>query len=147
MSQQTAVLQEVLDQAHLYKQNASLKNGLPSMPVRNVVTDEPRVVEKIVEKPVEKVVEKPVEKIVDRVVTQTVEKERSWLKDSLVGAAIGTLGLGGGVGLAALLMGRGEPSKVEQPPAVVAPNESKNYGDLLKYLRDNGYNLPPGDAQ
>jgi hypothetical protein len=141
-TQQNAVLQEVLDQSYLYKQSAAIKNGLPDRPARNMVNQapEPQVIEKRVE--VEKIVDRPVEKLV----TQTIEKEteRSWLKDSLVGGAIATLGLGGGLALSSLLSG--VESSPAPAPAVVAVEPSpaqKQYGELLKWLNQNGYNLPP----
>lgn len=137
--QQNALLQEGLDQSWFFRQYAALKNGIPTAPLRNVIgTAKPTP-------PTKEIVYVPKEtsSVKETSVTSQVTAEPK--KNSLLKTAALMTGLavGGGAGGAAITNWLySEPSQqvVVEPPA---PLTTDKYGDLLKYLLENGYNLPP----
>lgn len=119
--QQNAVLQEVLDQSYIYRQQAALRNGLPDRPVRNLI-DKAKAA-----------LAPPVQ--------QAAQQASGFVKPLVLGAAL----VSGGAGLAYLAGDRVATNANNatniQLPEDAAP-EPKS-GSLLRWLRDNGYNLPP----
>lgn len=133
-AERAAVTQEVLDQAHLWRTMAAQKHGVPQYPQpRNVVKGEPPMAE-------------PVSiPFPQNVTINNQPAKSSWLTKAALATALigGTAGVGGGTVMLGKMVydqlsgGGGENVAAVEP---AAPNPT---GDLLKWLRDNGYNLPP----
>lgn len=140
-SEQTAVLQEVLDQAHLYRQQAAFKNGLPGVPPRNVIDGEDAG-----EAPVAPAIPAAVAAALPTAIAQPVRSAAfPLLIRLLIGA--GLLSSGGSLGilLAGLFARSATPSV---PPTATPPTATMPAaGDLLKELRRHGYHLPPTEAK
>lgn len=146
LQQQDALVQEVLDHNHLYKENAALKNGLPTPPRRNVLSSPPLPKQEPAPAPPPQPANTLTERIVEK--TTVTENPSSLVKNLLLGGALLSGGIGTGIG-AAMLLSRDTQAPVvmeSQPdatPVDPSPTVDPKYGDLLKYLRENGYNLPP----
>lgn len=119
--QQNAILQEVLDQSYIYRQQAALRNGLPERPVRNLI-DKAKAA-----------FAQPVQ--------QVIEKSGGFVKPLLLGAAL----VGGGAGLGYLAQDSlsQHETNIQLPQEPHMPATEPKTGSLLRWLRDNGYNLPP----
>lgn len=140
-AERRAVLQEGLDQAYWYRAWAALKHGLPSNPGRNVIGDEPQP--EII--PIPYLDKQTVSELSSKISTATppVVPQGPSIGSRIVAGVVGASLLAGGAGaggLAAWLASRETPA----PPAVVSPVEAGPvYGDLLQWLDQEGYNLPP----
>lgn len=145
LQQQDALVQEVLDQNHLYKENAALKNGLPTPPRRNVLSSPPLPKPELVSPPPQPPVNTSTERIVEK--TTVTESPNGLVKNLLLGGALLSGGIGTGIGAATLFSRDATPivieSKPDSPPIAPTQPVDPKYGDLLQYLRENGYNLPP----
>jgi len=146
---QQAIVQEALDLSHQFRENAALRNGIPTRPTRNVVAAEPPV------RPLVKLMRKPREPstsgatqaaapaVVAPAATAITSSLPAWAKGALVA---GTLGLGGIGGALITSMERGSPPPADIPstnrgtPAARGPAAS---GDLLRWLSGEGYDRPP----
>lgn len=128
--------QMVLEQRHLYNQNAAMKHGVPDPP-RRTYTERRTVVTKPAPQPPdpEPGATRAVAPEPPRPVTVEQPKQSLW---PLIALAAGSLL--GGAGLTSLLIPRGEP---DPPAAVVKPSDPGQ--TLLEYLDDRGYSRPlPG---
>lgn len=143
-AERKAVVQECLDQAHWYRAWATQKHGLPTTPLRNIVGDEPTPeppqiipIPYITEKMAESIKESTTE-----TATQSTPAAPNWRNRLLAGALGASLlaGTGAAAGVAGWLANSGD-----KQPAVVAPVTPPGpaYGDLLLWLNQEGYNLPP----
>lgn len=129
--QQTAVLQEALDQSWWLRKWAALKHGMPDVQPRNVIKEAP-LPQKIVEA-VKPVVERVAAPASAPAPTVAPRKSSPWKA-----VALGTLlTVGGGAGGAFVA----SALKPAAPP--VEQQATDQYGDLLLYLRENGYHVPP----
>jgi hypothetical protein len=142
VEQQNAFLQEHLDQSHMFREYGHLKNGIGDVPVRNVIKEPaPKPVP-----PVPQIPTNTSERIVEK--TTVTESPTSLVKNLLMGGALLAGGLGTGIG-AMSMFGHDTPAPIVietqpgQQPVAPTPAIDPKYGDLLKYLRENGYNLPP----
>lgn len=133
--QQNALLQEGLDQSWWWRTWASIKHGLPNSPPRNVI-EQPKAAPTIVE-PVKKIAE-----TVTSTITSTATQVSAPVKSAPWKAiALGSLlTVGGGAGGAYLTNWLNE-----KPAPIVSPatSDGETTGDLLLYLRENAYHLPP----
>lgn len=135
---QAAVAQEVLDQSQLWRTMVAKNQGIPFAPQpRNLVKDLPGdAAPATVPFPQTVTINNP-----------PAEKAAGlgWLAKSAIGAALVGGGLGAGSG--ALVVGKAIYDRLT-PAAAVAPVDESPVdpatGDLLQWLRENGFNLPPG---
>lgn len=133
---QTALVNEVLEQAHMFRQNAALQRGLPGCsPARSVGT---------VERPKQ---EPPVVNIVNEIPaavaapssspgTVAVAAANRSLAQAAAPYILTALGAGGIAAGASYLM------RDTAPPPSVQP--ATNEGSMLQYLQDRGMHLPGG---
>jgi len=143
-SAQKAVLQEALDLSHQFRENSALRNGLPTRPPRNVIHDEPpaqaQPIVKLMRRP-KAAAAAPVAAVQDVITQQVVTRVPGWIKGAAVTSLVGLSGLGGIIA-ATLAGGDGQDGRdgrdATAPPAVV-----DNGGDLLYWLKREGYDLPP----
>lgn len=136
MAQQDALIQEALDQSFLWRLWASWKNGMPEKPHRNVIGG----AKPAAEKPAAPAVSPGIAAI-------AAEPMRPMhiVPKLLIGATmLGGAGVLGGA-LNAMLTNR------ENPSPIVQEQEQKETaqpdGDLLRYLRQQGYHVPPVESK
>lgn len=140
-----AFMQEALDLSHWYRSWATLKHGLPDKQGRNVLPDEPEERPEPQVIPIPYLTEKTVSELTSKAATVTppvvpqVPTIGSRILAGVLGASLLAGGAGAG-GLAAWLAGR---DNATVPPAVAPIEPGPIYGDLLQWLNQEGYNLPP----
>lgn len=142
-AERRAFTQEALDLSHWYRSWATLKHGLPDKQNRNTIDEtepEPRVI------PIPYLSEKTVSELTSQTAPPPAVPAGPSLRSRVVAGLVGASLLAGGTaagGLATWLASRGE-----QPAPVVAPvDPGPQYGDLLLWLNQEGYNLPPETAR
>lgn len=133
-SAQKAVLQEALDLSHQFRENSALRNGLPTRPPRNVIHDEPPAQAQ----PIVKLMRRPK---AAAAATGVVTRVPGWIKGAAVTSLVGLSGLGGIIA-ATLAGGDGQDGR-DGRDATAPPAAGDNGGDLLYWLKREGYDLPP----
>lgn len=144
-AERKAFMQEALDLSHWYRSWATLKHGLPDKQTANVIGEEPEphVI------PIPYLDKETVSELASKMTTATATPPvipqgpsvASRIAAGVLGASLLAGGAGAG-GLATWLASRGN-----QTPPVVAPVEpGPVYGDLLQWLNQEGYNLPPANG-
>ncbi len=144
-AERKAVVQECLDLSHWYRSWATLKHGLPDKQHRNSVGDEPTPEPPQII-PIPYITEKMADSMKESATTTsapTVPPAPNW-RNRLLAGLLGA-GLLAGTGTAAGVAGWLANSGGKQaPPAVApAPPVGPAYGDLLQWLDQEGYNVPP----
>lgn len=123
MAQQNALIQEALDQSYLWRLWSSWRNGMPEKPVRNVIGAK-----------VAEAAQAAAQPVTGFPIPEEM-KPMGLIPKMLIGATmLGGAGVAGGA-IHHLVT-------KDEPPAVVETEEPKD-GDLLKYLRQQGYHVPP----
>lgn len=139
---QTAAANVVFGIADQFRQNCSLKHGLPKVPVLERIGDEPQTTS-------ENVTISRTETTTDATAKESPspgEGAAADTRSSLLRRAapfILTAAAGAGVPLLTLL----KPQDRNTPPApvIVQPTEQTKDGSLLQFLQDQGYHLPGGE--
>ena len=130
IEQQNAILQDALDRSWFYKVWAAIKHGLPDAPPRNIIGNAA-----------------PNKHIsnssTDISTSKTIDKSNgnSLLKNAAIIIALLTGGTTGGY-LANEFINDGNNNTI----VPFSPEIDPKYGDLIKYLDENGYNIPPNNG-
>ncbi|HHN73391.1 MAG TPA: hypothetical protein ENK13_04820 [Thermopetrobacter sp.] len=142
MSERQAILNELLDTSFLYRANAALKHGVAPRPEPNRVsqTMSDRCTDNQTDQagptdPAAATASEPV-----AAETRQPTRASTWRRWAATAATAAAAG-GGGWWLA-----RDVPpadQTVPRPPAVVLPDRAPGGGDLLEWLRREGYDRPP----
>lgn len=138
-AERKAVLQEALDQSFIYRAFATIRNGLPNAPTRNVIGDMPEP------PPIPSLPEKKNTVSVSSETVRTNNSIAPSLGSRIAAGLVGASLLAGGTaagGLATWLASSG----ADKPPAVTPTDPPPQYGDLLMWLDQEGYNLPPAEG-
>lgn len=129
-----ALLQETLDLSHQHRERMAIRHGMGGPPPRNVIGDQAThttIREQAMPQPTAQTTAQPT--------TQPPTNMPLWKKAAIAATALGA-GAGGALG-AQQLVG----NWLDRPAAIVEVDQASEppSGELLPWLRGQGYNLPP----
>ena len=140
-AERKAFMQEALDLSHWYRSWATLKHGLPDKQNRNSIGDEPQP--EII--PIPYIDKQTVSELSSKIATATppVVPQGPSIGSRIAAGVIGASLLAGGAGAGGLAAWLASKDKASSPPVVAPTATGPVYGDLLQWLDQEGYNLPP----
>jgi len=137
MNTKEAIVQEALDTSYLYRENAYLKHGVAPKPERNKITEKKiKKLKKAIPIQQNQVIPMPQ---ADKTLSPDFQNSlQKLLKKLLIAGTIigGAGGIGGLSGFVANKMSNKSEERVISSPV---------NGNLMEWLENNGYNLPPAD--